>query len=140
MEENNKWTSFTNQKKYDLFKKYVENMIEDNENNYKNEIIDKLAYTKNNFILQTLKKDRTKYKNIEKTDVVIKNDIIYQIKNIEKNKDGLIYFINNKNNYKKQSKITDYNYKYRKRDDDDIKMENKKDRSNVNENIAFLTQ
>jgi hypothetical protein len=140
MEENNKWTSFTNQKKYDLFKKYVENMIEDNENNYKNEIIDKLAYTKNNFILQTLKKDRTKYKNIEKTDVVIKNDIIYQIKNIEKNNDGLIYFINNKNNYKKQSKITDYNYKYRKRDDDDIKMENKKDRSNVNENIAFLTQ
>jgi hypothetical protein len=140
MEGNNKWTSFTNQKKCDLFKKYVENMIEDNENNYKNEIIDKLAYTKNNFILQTLKKDRTKYKNIEKTDVVIKNDIIYQIKNIEKNKDGLIYFINNKNNYKKQSKITDYNYKYRKRDDDDIKMENKKDRSNVNENIAFLTQ
>jgi hypothetical protein len=122
MEGDNEWTIFTNKKKYDLFKKYIEKMIENNEINYKNEIIDDLIYTKNNFILQTLRKDKKKYKNIEKQDIIIKNDVIYQIKNIEKNKDGLIYFVNNKNDFKKQSKITDYNYRYRKKYNDNIEI------------------
>ena len=100
MEGSNEWTSFTNKKKYDLFKKYIENMIKSNEKNYENNIIDELTYNKNRFILQTLFKDKIRYKNIENTDITIKNDMIYQIKIIEKNDDGLIYLVNNKNNKK----------------------------------------
>lgn len=123
MEGSNEWASFTNTKKQDLFKKYVEYMIEDNEDKHKSDIIDELTYIKNKFILQTLKKDKTKYKKIEKTDIIIKDNIIYQIKIIEKNDDGLIYISNDKT---RQSKITDYNYKYRKRN------------NNINENSSFL--
>jgi hypothetical protein len=111
MEGINEWTNFTNVKKHELFKKYIENMIEGNENKHEKDIIDELTYIKNKFILQTLKKDKIKYKKIEKTDIIIKNNMIYQIKNIKINDDGLIYISNNK---KEQSKITDYNYKYRK--------------------------
>lgn len=140
MEGSNEWTNFTNKKKYDLFKKYIENMIKNNEKNYENNIIDELTYNKNRFILQTLFKDKIRYKNIENTDITIKNDMIYQIKFIEKNDDGLIYLVNNKNNKKKQTKITDYNYKYRKRNNDDIKIENIKDKLSVNRNLAFINK
>lgn len=125
MEGSNEWESFTNTKKHDLFKKYVEYMIEDNEDKHKNDIIDEITYIKNKFILQTLKKDKTNSKNIEKSDIIMKDNIIYQIKNIEKNNDGLIYISNDKT---RQSKIKDYNYKYRKRN------------NNINENSAFLIQ
>jgi hypothetical protein len=124
----------TNSQKHNLFIKYIEDCLEDNEKDYQNKIIDNLIYTKNKLFLQTLKKDKIKYKNIEKTDIIIKNDIIYEIKNIQKNENGLIYFFNNKS---KQSKITD-NYKYRKRNNNNIKIENKKSKSNINKSHAFL--
>lgn len=124
MEGINEWTSFTNTKKHDLFKKYVEYMIENNEDKHENYIIDELTYIKNKFILQTLKNDKIKYKSIEKTDIIMKDNIIYQIKSIEKNDYGLIYILNDKT---RRSKITDYNYKYRKRNN------NTKIKYNINE-------
>jgi hypothetical protein len=132
MESISEWTNLTNTKKHELFKKYIENMIEDNENKHEEEIIDELTYIKNKFILQTLKKDKIKYKKIEKTDIIIKNDMIYQIKNIKLNGDGLIYISNNK---KEQTKITDYNYKYKKSDNN-----NNIKKINIIKNHAFLTQ
>lgn len=140
MEESNEWISFTNKKKCNLFKKYIENMIEDNENNYENETIDNLTYSKNKIFLQTLKKDKIRYKNIENKNIIIKDDIIYQINNIEKNKDGLIHFVNNKNHYKNQTRITDYNYKYKKKNNNNIESDNKKNILNINTNLAFLTK
>lgn len=131
MESISEWTNLANTKKHELFKNYIENMIEDNENKHEKEIIDELTYIKNKFILQTLKKDKIKYKKIEKTDIIIKNGMIYQIKNIKLNGDGLIYISNNK---KEQTKITDYNYKYKKSNNNNIK------KIDIIKNQAFLTQ
>lgn len=139
MEGSNEWASFTNKKKYDLFKKYIKNIIENNENNYENGIIDELTYNKNRIILQTLFKDKIRYKNIKNTDITIENDTICQTTIIEKNDDGLIYFVNNKDK-KNQTKITDYNYKYRKRNNNDIKIENIKDKLSTNRNLAFIAK
>jgi hypothetical protein len=139
MEGSNEWASFTNKKKYDLFKKYIKNIIENNENNYENGIIDELTYNKNRIILQTLFKDKIRYKNIKNTDITIENDMICQTTIIEKNDDGLIYFVNNKDK-KNQTKITDYNYKYRKRNNNDIKIENIKDKLSTNRNLAFIAK
>ena len=139
MEGSNEWASFTNKKKYDLFKKYIKNIIENNEKNYENGIIDELTYNKNRIILQTLFKDKIRYKNIKNTDITIENDMICQTKIIEKNDDGLIYFVNNRDK-KNQTKITDYNYKYRKRNNNDIKIENIKDKLSTNKNLAFIAK
>ena len=137
MEETSEWMSFTNKQKCNLFKKYIENMIEDNESNYENKTIDNLTYSKNKIFLQTLKKDKMRYKNIENKNIIIKGDIIYQINNIEKNKDGLIHFVNNNKN---QTRITDYNYKYKKKNNSNIESDNKKNISNINTKLAFLTK
>lgn len=137
MEEINEWMMFTNKKKCDLFKKYIENMIENNENDYENEIIDNLTYSKNKIFLQILKKDKMRYKNIENKNIIIKEDIIYQIKDIEKNKDGLIHYVNKNNNNMNQSKITDYNYKYKKKNNN---IESNKKIKNIDTKLAFLTK
>ena len=117
------WTKIKILQKNNLFIKYVEGLIKKNEDNYKNNIIDDLIYNKNNFFLQTLKKNKKYIKEIEYNNVIIKYYEILKIKNITINKDGLLYFSRQN---KKQMKITDYNYRNIYKNNIKIKKDNKK--------------
>jgi hypothetical protein len=111
MKGNTKWMDIKSPQKNKLFIEYVENELKKNKEKYENDIINNLVYIKNNFFLQTLKKDKAKYKNLENDEVIIKNNSIEEINNIKVNDEGLMYFIDNKF---KQLKITDYKNKFRK--------------------------
>lgn len=126
MKDNKEWSNFTILQKNELFIEFINNEIKNNEENYKDEKIDNLTYTKNRFFLQSLKKNKSFLKKLENNDIIIKNNMIFQIKNIKKNENGLIHFSNNV--HKKQLKITDYNYKVVK---DYIEYEN-------NDNNLFM--
>jgi hypothetical protein len=110
METNSDWKKITISQKNELFKEYIENELENNENNYQNHIIDNLIYSKNKLFLQTLKKNKNFFNNLNSEDIIIRNNKIYKIKVIEKNIDSLIYYSNNFNKLK-QLKITDYKYR-----------------------------
>lgn len=112
MEDNKEWSNFTNLQKNELFIEFIDNEIKINEEKYEYEKIDNLTYTKNRFFLHSLKKNKNFLKKLENNDIIMKNNVIFQIKNIKKNKNGLIHFSNNV--HKKQLKITDYNYKVTK--------------------------
>lgn len=99
------WQKLSISKKKNLFTKYIENEKKKNKENYQNEIIDNLIYSKNNFLLQTLEKDKFFLKNLKDNDIIIKNENIYQIKNIKKNNDNLIYYYKDKT---KQTKLPNY--------------------------------
>jgi hypothetical protein len=116
------WSKTKVLQKNNLFIKYVEGLIKKNEDNYKNDIIDDLIHNKNNFFLQTLKKNKKYIKEIEDNNIIMKDDEIFRIKNITINKDGLLYF--SKQN-KKQMKITDYNYRNIYKNNIKIKKDNK---------------
>lgn len=107
MENNIEWTNFTINQKNDLFQNYIKDALEINETEHENGLISNLIYNKNNTFLQTLKKDKEYIKKLNIDNVMIKNDNIYQIKNIIKNKDGLYCY----NVNIKQLKIPVYNYK-----------------------------
>lgn len=121
MESNIEWQNLKIPQKKNMFMKYIEDELEKNKKKHENDIIDDLTYTKNIFFLKTLKKDKTRYKKLEKDDIIIKNSIIIKINDIKINDSGLIYFFDDK---LKQSKITDYN-KYRKNNNNKVIIENK---------------
>lgn len=102
MKNNTRWMDIKSPQKKILFIEYIENELKKNNEKWENDIINNLVYTKNNFFLQTLKKDKAKYNNLENDEVIIKNNSIEEIKNIKINYEGLMYFIDNK---LKQSKI-----------------------------------
>lgn len=110
MESNSDWNKITISQKNDLLKEYIENKLKNNEKKYQNDIIDNLIYSKNKFFLQTLKKNKNFFKNLNLEDIIIRNNKIYKIKSIEKNNESLIYYSNNFNKLE-QLKITDYNYR-----------------------------
>ncbi len=102
MKGNTRWMDIKSPQKNKLFIEYIENELKKNKEKWENDIINNLVYTKNNFFLQTLKKDKAKYNNLENDEVIIKNNSIEEINNIKVNYEGLMYFIDNK---LKQSKI-----------------------------------
>lgn len=113
--ENSTWTNITISKKRELFLEYIEKEIKKNNEDYEKGIIDDLTYNKNNFFLQTLKKDKTRYKNF---NIIIKNNLIYKIKDIKKNEEGLIYFYNSL----KQTKLPNYRIKRKNSNNINIKI------------------
>jgi DNA modification methylase len=121
MESNIEWQNLKIPQKKNMFMKYIEDELEKNQKKHENDIIDDLTYTKNIFFLKTLKNDKTRYKKLEKDDIIIKNNIIIKINDIKINDSGLIYFFDDK---LKQSKITDYN-KYRNNNNSKIIIESK---------------
>lgn len=121
MESNIEWQNLKIPQKKNIFMKYIEDELEKNKKKHENDIIDDLTYTKNIFFLKTLKKDKIRYKKLEKDDIIIKNNAIIKINDIKINDSGLIYFFDDK---LKQSKITDYN-KYRKNNNSKIIIESK---------------
>lgn len=117
--EDSTWTNITISKKRELFLEYIENERKKNNEDYEKGIINDLTYNKNYFFLQTLKKDKIKYKNF---NVIIKNNLIYQIKDIKRNEEGLIYFYDGL----KQTKLPNYRIKRKNSHNININKENKK--------------
>lgn len=107
MEANIEWKKFTNSEKNNMIIKFVDSELKKNEEYFKNEIITDLVYAKNKVFLITLKKDKKLFKQLENNNIIIKDNNIYQIENINRNDNGLIY-------YTKQRKLTDYNYNIKK--------------------------
>ena len=102
-----KWTEIKVLEKKDLLDIYINNMIKENQDDYMNGKIDNLTYNKNCLFLDTLKRDKKLYQKINDDDIVIKDKKIYEMENIKKNYDGLIFYLNNKH----QTKLVDFNYK-----------------------------
>src|SRR5882672_8439410 len=105
------WKKFTISQKNQLFITYIENELENNEKSYQNNTISDLIYSKNKLILNILKKDKKFLKQLQNNDVIFENNNIYEIKNIKKDKNNLIYYSNSNNKNLTQLKMTDYNYK-----------------------------
>jgi hypothetical protein len=135
MERNIEWANIKKSQRKILFNKYIIDKLEENENNIEIERIDKLIYSKNKFLLKTLKKDETYYKNIKDEDIIIKNNIINKIKSIETNDEGLIYCLYNK---LKQTKITDYKNNRKNNKNEEIKYKNGDYKMDDNGNPVFL--
>lgn len=68
---------FYNSKKKAIVYKYIEDELEKNEEDYQNNIIDDLIYTKNKLFSNTLKKDTKFLKNIENNSVIMNDYEIY---------------------------------------------------------------
>ena len=103
------WDRLTILQKKQMIINYVEKELKKNEEDYQNNMIDNLIYSKNNIFLESLKKDKKFLKSLKNVDVFIKDENIYQLSNIKRNTDDLIFYTNNK--IMTQLKITDYNYK-----------------------------
>src|SRR5882762_3401753 len=106
---NTEWENLTILQRKQLFIKYVENELKKNEEDYQNNIINDLIYIKNNLFLKTLEKDKKFLKQLKNKDIIFKDNNICQIKNIKRNLDNLIYYVNNNSN--SQLEIVDYNYR-----------------------------
>jgi hypothetical protein len=135
MERNIEWANIKKSQRKILFNKYIIDKLEENENNIEIERIDKLIYSKNKFLLKTLKKDETYYKNIKDEDIIIKNNIINKIKSMETNDEGLIYCLYNK---LKQTKITDYKNNRKNNKNEEIKYKNGDYKMDDNGKPVFL--